>query len=143
MSMVSTSVLTIDNQKLVVPNSKIWGDVIKNVTDQRLRRVDMTFGISYTDDIPHAEQVLMEILDSCEKVLADPEPMVRLHTLNDSSVDFVVRPWVRTEDYWDVYWAVTRAVKMRFDEEGISIPFPQRDVHIYEESRLPEGNTAE
>jgi len=143
MSMVSTSILTIDNQKLVVPNSKIWGDVIKNVTDQRLRRVDMTFGISYTDDIPHAEKVLAEILADHGKVLDDPEPMVRLHTLNESSVDFVVRPWVKTDDYWDIYWDVTRAVKMRFDEEGISIPFPQRDVHIYEESKLTEGKTGE
>jgi small conductance mechanosensitive channel len=139
MSMVSTSVLTLDNQKLVVPNSKIWGDVIKNVTDQRIRRVDMTFGISYTDDIPHAEEVLNDILNSHEKVLSDPEPMVRLHTLNESSVDFVVRPWVKTDDYWDIYWDVTRAVKMRFDEEGISIPFPQRDVHFYEQKRLPAG----
>ena len=95
MSMVSTSVLTLDNQKLVVPNSKIWGDVIKNVTDQRMRRVDMTFGISYSDDIPHAEKMLNEILVEHDKVLDDPEPVVRLHTLNDSSVDFVVRPWVR------------------------------------------------
>jgi len=136
MSMVSTSVLTLDNQKLVVPNSKIWGDVIKNVTDQRVRRVDMTFGISYTDDIPHAEEVLKAILADHEDVLNDPEPVVRLHTLNDSSVDFVVRPWVKTDEYWNVYWDVTRAVKMRFDAEGISIPFPQRDVHIYEQKKL-------
>ncbi len=141
MSMVSTNVLTVDNQKLVVPNSKIWGDVIKNVTDQRVRRVDMTFGIAYTDDIPHAEQVLNDILAKSDLVLPDPEPMVRLHTLNDSSVDFVVRPWVKTDNYWDLYWEVTRAVKMRFDEEGISIPFPQRDVHIYEESKLAEGES--
>jgi small conductance mechanosensitive channel len=140
MSMVSTSILTLDNQKLVVPNSKIWGDVIKNVTDQRLRRVDMVFGISYTDDIPHAEEVLKDILNSHDKVLDDPEPMVRLHTLNESSVDFIVRPWVKTDDYWDIYWDVTRAVKMRFDEESISIPFPQRDVHFYEQKRLPAGH---
>jgi small conductance mechanosensitive channel len=68
-------------------------------------------------------------------VLDDPEPMVRLHTLGESSVDFVVRPWVKTDDYWDVYWAVTREVKMRFDREGISIPFPQRDIHLYEEKK--------
>ena len=136
MSMVSTSILTLDNQKLVVPNSKIWGDVIKNVTDQRVRRVDMTFGIAYTDDIPHAEEVFKDILEKHERVLEEPESMVRLHTLGESSVDFVVRPWVKTDDYWDVYWDVTRAVKMRFDEEGISIPFPQRDIHIYEESKI-------
>ncbi|MCK9995422.1 MAG: mechanosensitive ion channel [Candidatus Krumholzibacteria bacterium] len=143
MSMVSTSILTLDNQKLVVPNSKIWGDVIKNVTDQRIRRVDMTFGIAYTDDIPHAEEVLKDILEKHERVLDKPESMVRLHTLGESSVDFIVRPWVKTDDYWDIYWDVTRAVKMRFDEEGISIPFPQQDIHIYEESKIAEGKAVE
>ncbi len=132
MSMVSTSILTLDNQKLVVPNSMIWGSVIKNVTDQRVRRVDMVFGISYSDDIPNAERVLNEILAGHEQVLEDPEPMVRVHALGESSVDFVVRPWVKTPDYWEVHWAITKLVKMRFDEEGISIPFPQRDVHLYE-----------
>ncbi len=73
-----------------------------------------------------------------DKVLDEPEPIVRLHSLGDSSVDFVVRPWVKTEDYWDVYWDVTRAVKTRFDEEGISIPFPQQDVHIYQGRQLEE-----
>jgi len=135
MSLVSTSILTLDNQKLVVPNSKIWGDVIKNVTDQHVRRVDMVFGIGYSDDIPKAEEVLNAILAEHDKVLAHPEPMVKLHTLNDSSVDFVVRPWVKTEDYWDVYWDVTRTVKMRFDQEQISIPFPQQDVHIYNDDQ--------
>ncbi len=138
MSLVSTSILTLDNQKLVVPNSKIWGDVIKNVTDQHTRRVDMTFGISYTDDIPHAEKVLSDILEKHAMVLDKPESMVKLHTLNDSSVDFVVRPWVKTEDYWEVYWDVTREVKMRFDAENISIPFPQQDVHIHQEGRPAE-----
>jgi small conductance mechanosensitive channel len=133
MSLVSTTILTLDNQTLVVPNSRIWGDVIKNVTAQQNRRVDMVFGISYTDDIPKAEQILAEILDKHDKVLDDPEATVKLHTLGESSVDFVVRPWAAVDDYWDVYWDVTRAVKMRFDEEGVSIPFPQRDVHIYEE----------
>jgi small conductance mechanosensitive channel len=132
MSMVSTSILTVDNQKLIVPNSRIWGDVIKNVTDQKVRRVDMVFGISYSDDIPQAERVLNEILASSELVLDDPAPVVRVHALGESSVDFVVRPWVKTPDYWDTHWAITKAVKMRFDAEGISIPFPQRDVHVFE-----------
>ena len=131
MSLVNTTILTVDNQTLVMPNTKIWGDVIKNVTAQKIRRVDMVFGIGYGDDIPKAEKVLKDIIESHEKVLEDPEPVVRLHTLNESSVDFIVRPWVKTDDYWDVYWDVTRAVKMRFDEDGISIPFPQRDVHFY------------
>jgi small conductance mechanosensitive channel len=131
MSLVSTSISTLDNQMIVVPNNKIWGDVIKNVTAQDKRRIDMVFGIGYSDDITRAEEVLNEILKSHDKILDDPEPVVRLHTLNDSSVDFVVRPWVKIDDYWDVYWDVTKTVKLRFDEEGISIPFPQRDVHVY------------
>jgi len=133
MSIVNTTILTVDNQTIILPNNKIWGDVVRNVTAQSVRRVDLTFGISYTDDIPKTERVLQEILDNDDKVLKDPEPMVRLHELGDSSVNFVVRPWVHMNDYWDVYWSVTRAVKMRFDEEGISIPFPQRDVHLYPE----------
>ena len=133
MNLVSTMVLTFDNQMLVVPNKQIWSGVIRNVTHQDKRRVDMTFGIGYSDDVPKAEKVFMEIVTSYEQVLKDPEPVVRLHTLGDSSIDFIVRPWAKTDDYWDVYWHVTREVKRRFDEEGISIPFPQRDVHVYRE----------
>jgi small conductance mechanosensitive channel len=132
MSLVNTTILTFDNQTIIVPNGKIWGDVIKNVTAQSIRRVDLVFGISYTDDIPKTEKVLAEIVNSHESVLKDPETNIRLHELGDSSVNFIVRPWVKTEDYWETYWAITRAVKMRFDEEGISIPFPQRDVHLYQ-----------
>ncbi len=134
MSLVNTNITTFDNQMIVMPNSKIWGDVIKNVTHQTLRRVDMVFGISYADDIPKAEQVLDEIIRQHEKVLPDPAPVIKLHKLNESSVDFIVRPWVKRDDYWDVYWDVTREVKMRFDREGISIPFPQRDVHLHQVS---------
>ena len=133
MNLVSTTITTFDNQTLVVPNSKIWGDVIKNVTAQKLRRVDLEFGIGYGDDIEQAERVLDDILSQHELVLKKPESMIKLHTLADSSVNFVVRPWVKTDDYWDVYWDITREVKMRFDREGISIPFPQRDVHLYNE----------
>jgi small conductance mechanosensitive channel len=132
MSLVNTTILPLDNQTIIVPNGKIWGDVIKNVTAQKVRRVDLVFGISYTDDIPKTEKLLQEILDSHESVLSDPEPMIRLHELGDSSVNFIVRPWVKTDDYWDTYWDLTRTVKLRFDEEGISIPFPQRDVHVIE-----------
>lgn len=139
MSLVATTILTLDNQTLIIPNSKIWGDVIKNITAQTNRRVDMVFGIGYADDIPHAESVLREIIDKHDKVLDDPEPKVKLHNLGDSSVDFVVRPWVATDDYWDVYWDITREVKMRFDAEGISIPFPQRDVHVFQEGGSEEG----
>jgi len=133
MSLVSTVVLTIDNQKLVIPNNLIWGGIIRNITAERTRRVDMTFGVSYDDDIPKVERILDEILRDHELVLDDPEPIVKLHTLGESSVDFVARPWVKTDDYWNVYWDITREVKMRFDAEGISIPFPQRDVHLFQE----------
>ena len=136
MSLVNTTIMTLDNQTIIVPNSKIWGDVIKNVTAQNIRRVDMTFGISYSDDIPKTEQVFKEILAAHEKVLDEPESMIHLHELGDSSVNFIVRPWVNTDDYWDVYWDVTREVKMRFDREGISIPFPQRDVHLFNETSV-------
>ena len=139
MNMVSTSISTLDNQMIVVPNSKIWGDVIKNVTAQDIRRVDMVFGVAYSDDVSEAEAILNDILKSHDKILDDPEPMVRLHTLGESSVDFVVRPWANIDDYWDVYWDVTKAVKLRFDENGISIPFPQRDVHVYNNSITNAG----
>ena len=135
MSLVNTTILTLDNQTILIPNNKIWGDVIKNVTAQTIRRVDMMFGISYSDDISKTERVLKELIDSHEKILTDPEPIVRLHELGDSSVNFVVRPWVKRDDYWEVYWDITRSVKMRFDEEEISIPFPQRDVHIFNQNQ--------
>lgn len=134
MSLVNTTVLTLDNQTILIPNNKIWGDVVRNVTAQTMRRVDLMFGISYSDDIPKTEGVLQEIINSHDKVLAEPVPIIRLHELADSSVNFVVRPWVERDDYWEVYWDITRSVKIRFDEEGISIPFPQRDVHIYNET---------
>jgi small conductance mechanosensitive channel len=141
MNVVSTTVLTLDNQTLVIPNKKMWGEVITNVTAQGIRRIDLVFGISYSSDIPKAERVLGEILEQHEKVLKDPAAIVRVQTLGNSSVDFIARPWVHVDDYLETYWEVTRAVKMRFDEEGIRIPFPQRDVHIYEE-RLASRSTA-
>jgi len=135
MNLVSTTIVTFDNQTLVVPNSKIWGDVIKNVTAQKERRVDLEFGIGYDDDIELAERVLTEIVSEHKKILKQPEPLIHLHTLGDSSVNFIVRPWTKTENYWSVYWDLMREVKLRFDREGISIPFPQRDVHLYTESK--------
>jgi small conductance mechanosensitive channel len=132
MSLVSTTIKTLDNQRLIVPNNKIWGDTINNITAEHQRRVDMTFGISYSDNVEHAETILKSIVEQHPKVQTHPEPIVKLHTLGESSVDFIVRPWVKPDDYWEVYWDITRAVKIRFDAEGISIPFPQRDVHIYQ-----------
>ncbi len=137
MSLVNTTIKTFDNQVFMVPNAKIWGDTIKNITAERLRRVDMEFGISYEDDIEHAERLLEAIVTEHPAVLSTPAHTIKLHRLGESSVDFIVRPWVRTDDYWDVYWDVTRAVKARFDKEGISIPYPQRQLHF---SPSPEGD---
>lgn len=131
MSLVNTTIKTFSNEIIIVPNSKIWGDIIKNVTHEKVRRIDMVFGIGYSDDIEKTERVLLDIVESHPSVLRSPEPNIKLHTLNSSSVDFIVRPWVKTDDYWDVYWDITREVKMRFDREGISIPFPQQDVHLH------------
>lgn len=134
MSVLSTHIRTFDNQRMIVPNNAIWEGVITNVTGNPTRRVDMVFGISYTDDMAKAEKIMREILEGHELVLPDPAPNIRLHELGDSSVNFICRPWVKTPDYWTVYWDVTRSVKERFDAEGVSIPFPQRDVHLYQES---------
>jgi small conductance mechanosensitive channel len=110
----------------------IWGDIITNITGTSKRRVDLVFGIGYSDDIAKAQKILEDILANNESILKDPEPVVKVHELADSSVNFVVRPWVETDNYWDVYWDITRAVKERFDAEGVSIPFPQRDVHVHQ-----------
>jgi len=138
MSLVNTTFLTFDNQRLVVPNNLIWSSVIINLTAQHTRRVDLVFGISYEDDVEKAQRVLQGILKNHEAVLDDPEPIVRVLELGDSSVNFAVRPWVKTADYWETdywetYWDLTKKVKLKFDEEGISIPYPQRDVHIKEQ----------
>jgi small conductance mechanosensitive channel len=130
MSLVNTTFMTFDNKRLVVPNNMIWGSVITNLTAQLTRRVDLVFGISYQDDIIRAESVFRDVVNAHELVLDTPEPLIKVHELAESSVNFAVRPWVKTGDYWDVYWDLTRAVKLRLDQEGISIPFPQRDVHM-------------
>lgn len=131
MNLVSTTIKTADNQNFILPNNKIWGDVIKNVSIETERRVDMVFSIGYKDDIEKAKAILNNILSNHPAVLKSPEHRVKVHALGQSSVDFIVRPWVKTTDYWDVYWEVTEAVKKRFDAEGVSIPFPQQDVHVY------------
>ena len=94
----------------------------------------MVFGIGYADDISKAQEILEGLLEKHELVLAHPESVVKLHELADSSVNFVCRPWVKTADYWTVYWDITRSVKEEFDSAGVSIPFPQRDVHVYNET---------
>jgi small conductance mechanosensitive channel len=130
MSLVNTTFRTLDNQVIVVPNNMIWQNVVKNFTAQRRRRVDLTFGISYSDDIDKAKAILKNVVDNYDACLDDPEPNIRVNALGESSVDLICRPWVNTEDYWDTYWDLTEIIKKRFDEEGISIPFPQRDIHM-------------
>jgi len=132
MNLVSTTITTPDNQALIIPNSKIWGDVIRNKTGQRVRRVDLEFGISYSDSIEHAEEVFRKVLATMPAVLPEPAPNIQVIRHGESSIDFIVRPWVKTEDYWPTYWAMQRAVKLAFDEAGITIPFPQRDVHHFQ-----------
>ena len=139
MNLVSTTIKTFDNKRMVVPNNKIWQDVITNATGVPTRRVDLEFGIGYQDDIEHARSVLNEIVSAHPKVLQQPEPTIRVNTLADSSVNFICRPWAKTGDYWDVYWDILEEVKRRFDAEGIGIPYPQRDVHLH----LAEAGLAE
>jgi len=133
MTLVTTNMMTPDNKLLVVPNNELWGKVITNVTGSSERRVDMKFGIGYDDDIALAEKALAEVVAANPKVLKEPEPVIRVAELADSSVNLICRPWVKTPDYWQVYWELTRAVKERFDADGISIPFPQQEV-IYKSS---------
>lgn len=129
-SIVSTQIRTFDKQIIVVPNSKIWGDVITNVSASPERRVDLVFGIGYTDKAQHAIDVLKDLIAAHPMCLKNPEPEVFVGELGDSSVNIFCRPWSKSDDYWTVYWDLTGHAKERFDSEGISIPFPQRDVHL-------------
>ncbi|QDU75097.1 Small-conductance mechanosensitive channel [Bremerella volcania] len=131
MNLVSTRFKTFDNQTIYVPNNEIWNNVITNITANHTRRVDMEFGIGYDDDFEKAEQIILDVVDAHEKVLKKPEPQVITHDLGESSVNIVCRPWAKTSDWWQVKTEVTREVKRRFDEAGISIPYPQQDVHFY------------
>lgn len=130
MSVVSTQIRTFDNQIIIVPNSKVWGDVIVNVSAADTRRVDMVFGIAYSDNAQHAIEVLWELVKKHPKCISDPLPEIFVGELGESSVNIFCRPWVATDDYWIVYWDIIGQAKERFDQERISIPFPQRDVHI-------------
>lgn len=130
MNLLSVLIHTPDNKAVIIPNNNVWSDAITNVTGTDTRRVDLVFGIAYDDDMEKAQRLMEEVVSENALVLKDPEPVVRVYELADSSVNFICRPWVKTEDYWEVFWGLTRAVKERFDKEGISIPFPQRDVHM-------------
>jgi len=128
----TTQLATPDNKMIIIPNAKLTADNITNYSTTGTRRVDLVFGISYADDIDKAKGVLKELLDADPRVLKDPAPTVGLLALADSSVNFAVRPWVNSADYWPLYFDMTEKTKKSFDAAGISIPFPQRDVHIYE-----------
>lgn len=131
-NLVSTRILTWDNKVVIVPNKSVWGQTITNATGSSERRVDLVFGIGYGDDIAKAQAILERLVAEHDLVLDDPEPTIKLNELADSSVNFICRPWSKTSDYWTVYWDLTRQVKEAFDAEGISIPFPQRDVHVHQ-----------
>jgi small conductance mechanosensitive channel len=128
----TTQLKTVDNKVIIIPNSKMMGDNIVNYSAKDMRRVDMLFGVSYRDDLDKVRTILRDIMDGDARVLKDPEVMIVVKALADSSVNFEVRAWVKTADYWGFYFDSMIAVKKRFDSEGVSIPFPQRDVHVYE-----------
>jgi small conductance mechanosensitive channel len=123
MNLLATTVATIDNQMLVVPNGRIWGDTIVNFTANRVRRVDIKVNVSYAEDTDRVHAVLMDVLEQHEHVLAKPEPEVHMVGMEDSAVAMVVKPWVRTEHYWTTLWDLNRTIKKRLDAEGIEIPF--------------------
>jgi small conductance mechanosensitive channel len=139
MNLMCTNLRSFDNKLTVIPNNSVWGNTITNATGHSAnRRVDLVFGIGYGDDTDKAQAILRDVVNSHKLVLSDPETVIRLHELADSSVNLICRPWVRTSDYWTVYWDITQEVKKRFDAEGINIPFPQRDVHIYHHNQPQE-----
>ena len=140
MNLLSVKVRTPDNKAVIIPNNNVWSNSIINVTGTSTRRVDLVFGIAYDDDMDKAQRIMEQVVSEHESVLEDPKPVIRVHELADSSVNIVCRPWVRTEDYWDVYWDLTRSMKERFDKEGISIPFPQRDVHLIQNIPVSVAN---
>ena len=127
----TTELKSPDNRKIIVPNAKVTGDSIVNFSAKEQRRIDMIAGVSYSDDLSKVKQVLEGIMAEDDRILKDPAPTIGLLEMADSSINFAVRPWVKTADYWDVFFATQEKIKQRFDAEGISIPFPQRDVHLY------------
>jgi small conductance mechanosensitive channel len=128
-NLFSTIIAPLDNRTIIVPNSKIVGGNIVNFSQKENRRVDHVFGIGYDDDLKLAKETLMEMLVNDERVLSEPAPFVAVSELGDSSVNFTTRAWVKSADYWDVYFEQVEKVKLTFDEKGISIPYPQMDVH--------------
>jgi len=131
----NTTIHSVDNKKYIVPNANITTDVITNITANDTRRVDLVAGIGYDDDILKAKNILEKIIKDEKRILETPAYNIAVSELADSSVNFVVRPWVKTSDYWDVYFALTEAIKINFDKEGISIPYPQQDVHLFSQPK--------
>ena len=129
-SIFTTDFTTPDNKKIIVPNSQIMNGTITNYSAEKTRRVDLTFGVGYETDISKVKDILSNVITGHKLVLKDPEPFVRVGELADSSINFVVRVWTKTEDYWGVFFDLTEQVKNEFDKNGISIPFPQMDVHL-------------
>lgn len=131
---LTTILRTPDNKQIVVPNGQIMNSIITNYSTNDTRRIDMVIGVSYGDNIDKVKATLKDLVESDNRILKDPECQIAVSALADSSVNFVVRPWVNTADYWAVNFDLTEAIKKRFDQENISIPFPQRDVHVYQSS---------
>lgn len=131
----NTILHTLDNRKVIVPNAKITADNITNFTGLDKRRVDLVFGISYGDDMATAKEALQAVVMSDSRILKDPAPSIAVSQLGDSSVNLVCRPWVRPQDYWAVYFDTIEKGKLELEKRGITIPFPQRDVHVYEEKK--------
>lgn len=129
MAIFSTTLKTGDNREIIIPNGQIYAGAITNFSARDTRRIDMVFGIGYDDDMLTAKQIMEEILQKHELILADPEPVVAVAELADSSVNFNVRPWVKSDDYWDVRSDLIETIKLAFDKNGISIPYPQMDIH--------------
>jgi small conductance mechanosensitive channel len=129
-----TEMHTFDNVAITMPNSRIWGNEIKNYSQNDTRRVDMEFGIAYDDDMDKAMQIVQDVLDADDRVLAEPESLIAVSNLGDNAVSIRVRPWTQTENVWPLRYDLTKRIKERFDEEDISFPFPQRDVHLFKEN---------
>ncbi|MFL1407426.1 mechanosensitive ion channel family protein [Marinobacter sp. M1N3S26] len=129
-----TIVNTFDNRRIIIPNGSLSNASLVNVSYYDTRRCDLTFGIGYGDDIDKAKDIIKRCIDENDKVLSDPAPTIAVAGLGDNSVNILARPWVKTDDLWPTYWELTEKIKKAFDQEGISIPFPQRDVHIYQHS---------
>jgi len=132
-SIFSSTLRTGDNKEVIVPNGAIYSGAITNFSARDTRRVDMVFGIGYDDDIRKAKAILEKLVTEDDRILPEPAPVVALSELADSSVNFIVRPWVNSGDYWKVLWDMNEKVKLAFDEEGISIPYPQMDVHLHKD----------